>query len=99
MTVRLDAAAIEALDNSSAVRDILDSVGEQVAERARQAAPKSTGEGAASITHEIVNDNGRLASRVSWDNDHFYMLFVELGTSRVPARPFLRPALDGSYTP
>ena len=33
---------------------------------------------------------------VSWDNDHFYMLFHEIGTSKMPPRPFLRPALEKS---
>jgi HK97 gp10 family phage protein len=68
------------------------------AEAARDAAPKSTGAGAASIHAELVQTyNGVYVARVGWDRDHFYMMFHELGTSRMSARPFLRPALDRRY--
>lgn len=98
-TVRVDDAAIRALGRSDEVRGTLERVADQVAERARQTAPKASGEGAASIGSEVVRDGESLAARVSWDRDHFYMQFVETGTSKMPARPFLRPALDGSYNP
>jgi HK97 gp10 family phage protein len=98
-TVRLDDAAIRALGASADVQNALESVAGQVANRARTAAPKATGEGAASISHEVATDSDGTHVRVSWDIDHFYMLFVEVGTSRMPARPFLRPALEGDYTP
>jgi HK97 gp10 family phage protein len=68
-------------------------VGEKVAQRAAQNAPKRSGAGARSIHAEVVGDE----VRVSWDRDSFYMLFHELGTSRMSARPFLRPALDARY--
>jgi len=31
---------------------------------------------------------------VSWRGDAYYGRFLEFGTSRMPARPFLRPAFD-----
>lgn len=68
-------------------------VGEQVAERAQELAPKRTGAGAASIHAEVVDGE----VRVSWDPEHFYMLFQEVGTSEMSPRPFLRPALDEQY--
>lgn len=92
-TLRLDQAALKALMGSESVLRGLEHVGEQVAERAAQSAPKDSGEGAASIRAERVGDE----VRVSWDRDHFYLLFAEVGTSRQPARPFLRPALDAQY--
>jgi HK97 gp10 family phage protein len=98
-TVRLDDAAIRALGESADVQNALESVGRQVADRARAAAPKATGAGAASISHEVATDSDGTHVRVSWDNDHFYLIFSELGTSKMPARPFLRPALDGTYEP
>lgn len=98
-TVRLDDAAIRALGASADVKDALESVGRQVADRAATAAPKASGEGAASISHEVATDADGTHVRVSWSNERFYMLFVELGTSRMPARPFLRPALEGTYEP
>lgn len=97
--VRLDQAAIRALAGNSGVKDGLDRVGSQVADRARAAAPRRTGAGAESISHEVGTDSTGAFVHVSWDRDHFYMLFHEIGTSKTPARPFLRPALDGSYTP
>lgn len=88
--------AIDDLKVSSEVRDALDSVGGQVASTAAALAPKNTGAGAASIHHE-VDDDGTV--RVTWDSEHDYMQFQELGTSKMSPNPFLRPALDGSYTP
>lgn len=98
--VDVDDAAVRALASSAAVKDDLDSVGRQVADRARAAAPKATGAGAASITYEVGADGDGFYVRVGPDSDHWYMSsFVELGTSKMPARPFLRPALEGDYTP
>ena len=34
----------------------------------------------------------RVAFRVSWDADHFYMRFAETGTQHQKATPFLGPA-------
>lgn len=37
----------------------------------------------------------RAVYRISWNKDKaFYGRFIEFGTSRMPARPFLRPAFD-----
>lgn len=97
--VVLNDAALRALMRTEETRDTLQSIADQVADRARQAAPKRTGEGAASIAGEVVDGVYGYEARVSWDSDHFYLLFAEVGTSSLPARPFLRPALDGSYNP
>lgn len=38
---------------------------------------------------------GNARYRISWNHrDAFYARFVEFGTSKMPARPFLRPAYD-----
>ena len=83
------------IESGSEMRALLDKVGGAVAERARGLAPKLSGAGAASIDHEVVEAGGRMSVRVSWGADQFHMEFQELGTSRMPANPFLRPALDG----
>lgn len=94
----LNRGAIEAIGKQPAA-SILDDIGAQVAGRAAMQAPKRTGAGAASIHQETSVDEQSAVSRISWDDKHFYLYFHELGTSRMPARPFLRPALDGTYTP
>ena len=91
-TVRLDQRAIEEWASNEEAEALLDRVGELIANDARDAAPKRTGAMADSITHEIVRDSGGLSVRVSWDSEHFYGIFAELGTSKETARPFLRPA-------
>lgn len=99
MTFRLEfnEAALQQLAASSAIVAGLQRVGDQVADRAAASAPKLTGEGAASIHCEVESEGGKPVAKVTWDRDHFYMLFSEIGTSEMPARPFLRPALDGTY--
>lgn len=96
--VKLNPAAMLDLARSHDVTEALFKAGEAVAEAARDAAPKSTGAGAASIHAELVQTyNGVYVARVGWDRDHFYMMFHELGTSKMSARPFLRPALDRHF--
>ena len=90
--------AIAALGGEDA-RPALDSLGGQVAARAAQLAPRRTGALAGSIGHEVVSDGGEVVARVSFDSAHYYGFYVEVGTSRMSAQPFLRPALDGTYTP
>jgi HK97 gp10 family phage protein len=61
--------------------------------RAQAAAPKRTGEGAASIQAKPRIDHGEQTVRVAWDRIHFYMFFQERGTKYIDARPFLVPSL------
>jgi HK97 gp10 family phage protein len=76
------------------VREELERQGEKVADRARARAPRASGAGAESIHAEIVKVGSAFQIRVAWDREHDYMFFHEVGTSKMPARPFLRPALD-----
>lgn len=94
MAVRvvLDHAAIETLVSDPEVLRGVGEVADQVAERMAARAPKDTGGGADSIHAEPDPDEPGF--RVSWDEDHFYMSFHELGTEHQPARPFARPAAD-----
>lgn len=73
--------------------EILDDV-KPVVRGARADAPKKTGAGAASIHSEPVLVNGMPGVAIGWDREHYYMRFHEQGTVRLPARPFLVPALD-----
>lgn len=68
---------------------------EVVVEDAQERAPRGPppDPGAESIHHEQVEEVPP-TYRVSWDPEHFYMKFNELGTEHQRARPFLRPAAD-----
>jgi HK97 gp10 family phage protein len=91
--IKVDYRGIAALkddpDILGAVEDFTDSV---VVPRVKERAPKASGAGAASI-HSEPDPNGG-GTLVSWDQDHFYMGFAELGTEHQPATPFMRPVAD-----
>lgn len=53
-----------------------------------------TGRLRASITHDMGSDSAGLVARVG--TDVTYGRHLELGTSRMAARPFLRPALHAA---
>jgi HK97 gp10 family phage protein len=78
-----------AVADSQQGRDAVKRAADAVASNARRRAPKDTGAGAASI--QAVAHGQEF--RVSWDAAHDYMQFVELGTRKRSARPFLRPAV------
>lgn len=94
--VVLDPAAIASLAETPEAAEMAQEAGDVIADRARDLAPKRTGAGAASIRADVGDDEDGYYADVSWDADHFYMGFAELGTERQAARPFLRPALDES---
>lgn len=96
--VRLDVdeREIEQLVRSVDVRELLLDSAEPIVGRARLGAPEASGEGAASIRREAVLDGPDWTVRISWDRDHFYMYFHDRGTVRLPARPFLEPALEAA---
>jgi HK97 gp10 family phage protein len=58
---------------------------------AKRLCPVDTGRLRASITHSLERDSQGLVAKVGTNVD--YAGYVELGTSRAPAQPFLRPAL------
>ena len=62
---------------------------EELAQTAAMLAPKDTGALADSIQAEEQSDG---TWRVSWDQEHSYGLYQELGTETNPPQPFLRPA-------
>lgn len=64
----------------------------QVERAAKRLAPVDTGRLRSSITNELGAEGDDLVARIGTDVD--YAAYVELGTSRAPAQPFLRPALD-----
>ncbi|MBM0257053.1 HK97-gp10 family putative phage morphogenesis protein [Micromonospora sp. 4G55] len=94
--VHVDERAIREIAASADVRDLLMESGEPIEVAAKAGAPKRTGEGAASIRREPVLDVATWAVRISWDRAHYYLYFHDRGTERLPARPFLEPALEAA---
>lgn len=94
--LELDEDAIADLASDAEAEELSQEVGDQVAEQAAAFAPKASGAGAESIHAEVDVDDTSAYADVSWDPDHFYMGFHELGTEHEPPKPFLRPALDAT---
>jgi len=70
----------------------LDAVGARMVEEIRTAAPKRTGAMAASVRHEVVETADGVRLKIMVGNDTvFYAPFVEFGTAREAAHPFVRP--------
>ncbi len=68
----------------------LEVIGGMAESYAKAACPVDTGRLRNSITHQQESENVEvIGSNVS------YAAFVELGTSKMSARPFLRPAAEG----
>lgn len=100
-----DGKALETLFTSidGPVGKMLKKKGIQVQRAAKQHASGrpgpnvQTGRLRSSISEELVHDGDELVERIGTDVD--YAPYVELGTSRAPAYPFLRPALDAAKGP
>lgn len=92
------AAALRELPKAVGKRATLDALkttGTPVLTSMQRNAPKDTGEGAASISMQSVRIQGYETSvAIGPDKDHFYLMFPEFGTSKLPARPWARPAWD-----
>lgn len=71
----------------------LDAVGQFVTQQARARAPERTGELKEAITYEITATGEMVEVVVGVEKDAFWGYFQEVGTSRMAARPFLRPAV------
>lgn len=92
--VRFDEAAMAELFASP-----VGPVGKDLARRAKKVTtvakrmcPVDTGRLRSSIVDEMGSDGEGLVARIGSDVE--YAAYVELGTSRMGAQPYLRPALD-----
>lgn len=69
--------------------------GRPIAQQAAMDAPKDTGFAASTIMPRIVDSGPRHATAaIGPSQEGFYLLFHEIGTSKLPARPFLGPAAE-----
>lgn len=71
-----------------AIKNALEACGALVEGYAKQKCPVDTGHLRNSITHQVDGDKS-----VTIGTDVEYAPFVELGTSRMGAQPYLRPAV------
>lgn len=94
VTIVWNLAALAALRYDPVLLNEIVDMTKPVVAGARADAPKRTGAGARSIRSEFELDGTEPTVRISWDQDHYYLRFHELGTRYLPARPFLVPALD-----
>lgn len=69
---------------------------EPIAATAKQLAPVRTGELRGSIHPKVVN-LGRGRAEVAIEATAKHAIFVEFGTSRMRAQPYMRPALTKSH--
>lgn len=94
--VRIDQAALDELFNSPSgevARD-LQRRALQVDRAAKRLCPVDTGRLRSSITNELGTDAQGLLAAVGTNVE--YAPYVELGTSRMAAQPFLLPALEAA---
>lgn len=91
--IRYDAKAIDKLFDSPAgpIGKAIVGATVRIERRAKQLCPVDTGRLRSSITHALDRDARGLVGVVGTDVD--YAAYVELGTSKAGAQPFLRPAL------
>lgn len=76
------------------VRAALRESAKPVQETARRLAPKDTGRGARGISIDVRVQDGFMRAFIGASKKAWYLGFHETGTSKMGARPFLRPALE-----
>jgi HK97 gp10 family phage protein len=74
-------------------KDALLAGAEIIQQAASERAPRDTGKLAENIVISDVKDG---TVDIGPDRDRFYGLFLEFGTSKMAARPFLQPAFEES---
>jgi HK97 gp10 family phage protein len=92
-----DEAALKALFDSpdGPVGKYLAKGAVRVTRRAKELAPVDTGRLRSSIDNDLGRDDRGLVARIG--SDVVYAPYVEFGTRRMRAQPFLRPALDAAF--
>jgi HK97 gp10 family phage protein len=73
-------------------KDALLAGAEVVQQAASERAPRDTGKLAENIVISDIKEDGTVD--IGPDRDRFYGLFVELGTTKMSAKPFLGPAFE-----
>lgn len=87
--------------SEKAARAALNIIGDQVVGWAQDLAPVDTGNLKSSLTHEAESNNVEIVGASNSKapiKDVNYAIYVELGTPRMHAQPFLRPAIEGNLS-
>lgn len=92
--LRMDRQAIDRLMQGREVAYDLERRAGRVERAAKRLCPVDTGRLQGSINHALFIDPDGLVARVG--SDVHYAPYVELGTSRMAAQPYLRPALEAA---
>jgi HK97 gp10 family phage protein len=87
-----DRAALRGLKTDPQVVAHVDRAAQDMARELSAAAPRDSGEAAATIDARDSRAAG--AADVGWDADHFYLIFPEYGTDRQPPQRFARDLLN-----
>lgn len=94
---KLDPKFDDELVRSPELRGHLEKLAKNAADRAKQLVPVDTGDLQDSIEGVVDFDRRGFVGRV--DAHDFKAKWIEFGTVRRPARPFLRPALEAEVGP
>ena len=78
------------------LRDALRSAARPVVAKAKGRVSVRTGALKRGISQRVSVKTGSAEAVIGFDRKQFYGRFIELGTSKMSAKPFLRPALDES---
>lgn len=87
-------AALSGKMQRAVLRDSLRSAARVVEKDARNRVPVDTGRLKKAITQNVSVKGVVGEALVGYKKEVFYGRFVEMGTSKMAAQPFLRPALD-----
>lgn len=68
-------------------------IGDECAEQSRKFVPVDTGALKGSIRYDVQDGATSTDARVEYSANTYYAIYVERGTARAPAQPFLLPAL------
>lgn len=83
---------------SSILRGALNKAADPIVKEARALVPVRTGIGKKAISKRASTPRASTGFNtvvtIGFLSRAFYLRFIELGTSRIPAKPFLRPAFD-----
>ena len=94
MSVTFTSHAPQALSAEAKARAMaLEIIGGKAESYAKRLCPVDTGNLRNSITHQQMNENTEVVG-----SNVDYAPYVELGTHRMAAKPFLRPAAEGHTT-